>query len=169
VRSICIAAPDQIDQTLATLMRLWKHQSRKSIKVSVQNETSRDEARRRSFSFNQGQVRTLHNVGLSSHESRMKRIEAVIKPHLLDAFREAAPRFGITQFDVVEVHRSGSGAREGRLYRGCSHTADLLPRLRVEFVLFDEDVQTAVNGLFELVHPESVAIFRMDKTIRQTS
>ena len=97
----------------------------------------------------------------------MKRIEAVITPWTLDTFKEAAPGLGISEFDVVEVYRSGCALTEGqqRLCRGREFRADLLPRLRLEFVLFDDDVQATLHQLLELVHPESIAVFRLDRTI----
>ena len=97
----------------------------------------------------------------------MKRIEAVITPWSLDAFKEAAPQLGITAFDLVEVYRSGCTTtdRQKRLYRGHEYTADLLPRLKLEFVLFDDDVKATLHQILELVHPESIAVFKLDQTI----
>ena len=101
----------------------------------------------------------------------MKRIEAVITPWTLDAFKEAAPRLGITEFDLVEVYRSRceTSAKRQRLYRGREFEAELIPRLRIEFVLFDDHVQSALHQLLELVHPESIAIFTLDQEIRTLS
>ena len=97
----------------------------------------------------------------------MKRIEVVITPWSLDAFKEAAPRLGIVEFDLVEVYRSGCATIQNnqRVYRGRGFAIDLLPRLRVEFVLFDDNVQSTLQGLLELVHPESIAIFKLDQTV----
>ena len=96
----------------------------------------------------------------------MKRIEAVIAPWALDAFKEAAPRLGISEFEMVGVYRSGC-ATEGqrRLYRGSDYTPDL-PRLRLEFMLFDDAVQTTLHHLVELIHPESIAVFKLDQVVR---
>ena len=98
----------------------------------------------------------------------MKRIEAVIAPWSLDVFKEAAPRLGIAEFDLVEVYRSGCTTieRQKRLYRGHEFTVDLLPCLTLEFVLFDDDVHTTLHQLVELVNPESIAVFRVDQTLR---
>ena len=97
----------------------------------------------------------------------MKRIELVITPWSLDAFKDAAPRLGIVEFDLVEVYRSGCATIQNnqRVYRGREFTTDLLPRLRVEFVLFDDKVQTTLHALLELMHLESIAIFKLDQTI----
>jgi len=101
----------------------------------------------------------------------VKRIETVIAPWTLDAFREAAPQLGIVEFDLVEVYRSDCATIEQpqRLYRGREFTIDLLPRLRLEFVLFDDDVQATVHHLLELIHPESIAIFKLDQELRPIS
>jgi nitrogen regulatory protein PII len=101
----------------------------------------------------------------------MKRIEVVIAPWTLGAFEEAAPRLGISEFDIAEVYCSGCATIEGheRLYRGREFTADFLPRLRLEFVLFDDEVQIALHQLLELVHPESISVFRLDQEVRTIS
>jgi nitrogen regulatory protein PII len=102
-------------------------------------------------------------------ESHMKRIEAIITPWTLDTFKEAAPRLGITEFDLVEVYRSGCTTieRQKRLYRGREFSAALLPCLKLQFVLLDDDVQATLHQLLELVNPESIAIFRLDETLRR--
>ena len=101
----------------------------------------------------------------------MKRIEAIIAPWTLDTFKEAAPQLGISEFELVEVYRSGCESIEGgkRLYRGLEFKADLSPRLRVEFVMFDDDVQATLHRLLELVHPESISVFRLDREVRTIS
>jgi nitrogen regulatory protein PII len=98
----------------------------------------------------------------------MKRIEAVITPSTLDSFKEAAFRLGISEFELVEVYRLGCETIEGAngLYRGSEYTAELSPRLRVEFVMFDDDVQKTLHGLLQLVHPESISVFRLDQEVR---
>jgi nitrogen regulatory protein P-II 1 len=97
----------------------------------------------------------------------MKRIEAVITPWTLDAFKEAAPKLGISEFNIVEVHRSGCAATEGqkRLYRGVEYRVELLPRLKLEFVLFDDDIKATLEKLMDLVQPDSIAVFKLDQTL----
>jgi hypothetical protein len=51
------------------------------------------------------------------------------------------------------------------LYRGCEYAVDLVPSLRLEFVLFDDDVQTTLHDLLELIHPESIAVFTLNQII----
>jgi nitrogen regulatory protein PII len=98
----------------------------------------------------------------------MKRIEAVILPRHLDTFKEAAPRLGIREFTLIDVYRSGCTTidKQTRLYRGREFTADFLPCLKLEFALFDDAVQSTLHQLLELVNPESIAVFKLDQTLR---
>jgi nitrogen regulatory protein PII len=98
----------------------------------------------------------------------MKRIEAVITPSALDSFKEAAFRLGISEFELVEVYRLGCETldRGNGLYRGSEYRSELSSRLRVEFVMFDDDVQKALHGLLQLVHPDSISVFRLDEEVR---
>src|SRR5712672_2026318 len=100
-------------------------------------------------------------------ESSMKRIETVITPWSLDTFKEVAPKLRISEFNLVEVFRAGCTTVEKRkrIYRGTEYTTDLLPRLKLEFVLSDDDVTATLHQLLELVCPESIAVFKMDQTI----
>ena len=98
----------------------------------------------------------------------MKRIETVITPWSLDTFKEAAPKLGISEFNLVEVYSVGcttTTETRKRLYRGIEYTADLVPRLKLEFVLFDDDVKATLHQLHELVHPESISVLKLDHTL----
>jgi nitrogen regulatory protein P-II 1 len=101
----------------------------------------------------------------------MKRIEAVITPGTLDTFKAAAPRLGISEFELVEVYRldTKTSERGKGLYQGCEYRTDLSPRLRVEFVMFDDDVQRTLHRLLELLRPESISVFRLDQQVRSVS
>ena len=72
----------------------------------------------------------------------MKLITAVIKPHKWDDVREALETFGVTGMTVSEV--SGYGRQKGHteVYRGAEYTVDLVPKVRVEVLVNDEDVTT---------------------------
>jgi len=101
----------------------------------------------------------------------MKKIEAVIQPRALEMFKAMAGRLGISDFDLVELYRSGGEtAEEGkRLYRGQAYYTEMSRRLKLEFVLFDDDVQAVLHQLVELVNPESIAVFPVDETMRQVA
>ncbi|HTW89015.1 MAG TPA: P-II family nitrogen regulator [Candidatus Binataceae bacterium] len=98
----------------------------------------------------------------------MKRIEVVITPWTLDIFKRAALRLGIAEFDVTDVYRVGCEIIEEReqLYRSNEFATNLLPRVKVEFVLFDTHVRTTLHRLLELLNPESVSVFKLEHTLR---
>ena len=71
----------------------------------------------------------------------------------------------------MEVYHLGSepaGVRE-RGYRGHGFTIDLVPRFGIDFVLFDDDVESALHKLHEIVQPDSVSIFSPDQKVRTIS
>jgi len=97
----------------------------------------------------------------------MKRIEVVLEPHALDLFKEITPQLGITEFGVTQVYRSANiEAAERRLYRGSEYTVELLPRLKLDFIVVEEEVERTVQKLGKLVKFDSVAIVKIDQTIR---
>jgi nitrogen regulatory protein P-II 1 len=101
----------------------------------------------------------------------MKRMEMLVKPTALESFKFAAQELGISEFEVSEV-RSWPTAdlrERQRLYRGQEFTVDLLPRLKLEFLVFDRDVKGLLQRVLELVDPERVAIFRVDEVLKLTA
>ena len=69
----------------------------------------------------------------------MKLITAVIKPHKWEDVREALETFGVTGMTVSEV--SGHGRQKGHteVYRGAEYDIALVPKIRIEIVVDDED------------------------------
>jgi nitrogen regulatory protein P-II 1 len=77
----------------------------------------------------------------------MKLITAVIKPHKWDDVREALETFGVTGMTVSEV--SGYGRQKGHteVYRGAEYDIALVPKIRLEILVTDEDVATVVDAI----------------------
>jgi nitrogen regulatory protein P-II 1 len=69
----------------------------------------------------------------------MKLITAVIKPHKWEDVRQALETFGVTGMTVSEV--SGYGRQKGHteVYRGAEYDIALVPKIRIEIVVDDED------------------------------
>ena len=76
----------------------------------------------------------------------MKLVTAVIKPHKWEDVRTALEAFGVTGMTVSEV--SGYGRQKGHteVYRGAEYDVALVPKIRVEIVVEDEDVED-VTGI----------------------
>ncbi|MDH6129689.1 P-II family nitrogen regulator [Kitasatospora sp. GP82] len=77
----------------------------------------------------------------------MKLITAVIKPHRLDEVKSALRDFGVHGLTVTEA--SGYGRQRGHteVYRGAEYTVDLVPKLRIEVLVSDEDADELIDVL----------------------
>ena len=79
----------------------------------------------------------------------MKLVTAVIKPHKWEDVREALETFGVTGMTVSEV--SGYGRQKGHteVYRGAEYDIALVPKIRIEIVVDDAEVDEVVGTLVE--------------------
>jgi nitrogen regulatory protein P-II 1 len=76
----------------------------------------------------------------------MKKIEAVIKPFKLDEVREALSAIGVTGLTVTEVKGFGRQKGHTELYRGAEYVVDFLPKVKVEVVVADKLVESAIEA-----------------------
>jgi nitrogen regulatory protein P-II 1 len=74
-----------------------------------------------------------------AHE--MKKIEAIIKPYKLEEVREALGEAGVQGMTVTDVKGFGRQRGHTELYRGSEYTVDLLPKLKVEILVVDDDAE----------------------------
>ena len=79
----------------------------------------------------------------------MKKIEAIIKPFKLDDVREALTDIGITGMTVTEVKGFGRQKGHTEVYRGAEYAVDFLPKIKMELVLRDDQVDQAVDVIIE--------------------
>lgn len=79
----------------------------------------------------------------------MKKIEAIIKPFRLDDVREALTESGITGMTVTEVKGFGRQKGHTEIYRGAEYAVDFLPKIKLELVLADEQVDNAVEIIIQ--------------------
>ncbi len=77
----------------------------------------------------------------------MKQITAVIKPFKLDEVREALAELGVSGLTVTEVKGFGRQKGHTELYRGAEYVVDFLPKIKVEVVVKDEDVERCIDGI----------------------
>jgi len=77
----------------------------------------------------------------------MKRITAIIKPYKLDDVREALSESGVNGMTVTEVKGFGRQKGHTELYRGAEYVIDFLPKIRLEAVVADEDVDAAIEAM----------------------
>ncbi len=77
----------------------------------------------------------------------MKKIEAIIKPFKLDDVREALSDIGVTGLTVSEVKGFGRQKGHTELYRGAEYVVDFLPKLKLEIVIAEDQLDTCVQTI----------------------
>ena len=77
----------------------------------------------------------------------MKKIEAIIKPFKLEEVKENLGLIGIQGMTVVEVKGFGRQKGHTELYRGAEYIVDFLPKVKIEIVVSDEDLDKAVESI----------------------
>ena len=79
----------------------------------------------------------------------MKKIEAVIKPFKLDDVREALSEIGITGMTAIEVKGFGRQKGHTELYRGAEYVVDFLPKVKVDIIINDDQLDRCVEAITE--------------------
>ena len=77
----------------------------------------------------------------------MKKIEAIIKPFKLDEVKEALQEIGIQGMTVLEAKGFGRQKGHTELYRGAEYVVDFLPKIKLELVLADDQVEAALEAI----------------------
>ena len=77
----------------------------------------------------------------------MKEITAVIKPFKLDEVREALAAVGVTGLTVTEVKGFGRQKGHTELYRGAEYVVDFLPKLKIDVVVSDENLDAVIDAI----------------------
>mgnify|MGYP002652552593 CR=1 FL=1 len=77
----------------------------------------------------------------------MKLISAIIKPFKLDDVRESLSDIGVQGITVTEVKGFGRQKGHTELYRGAEYVVDFLPKVKIEVVVGDEMVETAIDAI----------------------
>lgn len=82
----------------------------------------------------------------------MKKIEAVIKPFKLDDVKEALHDLGLSGMTVIEARGFGRQKGHTELYRGAEYIVDFLPKVKIELVVADDQVDRAVEVIAASAH-----------------
>ncbi len=79
----------------------------------------------------------------------MKKIEAIIKPFKLEEVKDALGQIGIEGMTVSEVKGFGRQKGHTEIYRGSEYTVDFLPKIKIEVVLGDDQLDNAVATIIK--------------------
>lgn len=86
----------------------------------------------------------------------MKKIEAIIKPFKLDEVKEALQDIGVQGLSVVEVKGFGRQKGHTELYRGAEYVVDFLPKVKIEVVLADDQLDGAIEAILNAAKTDKI-------------
>jgi nitrogen regulatory protein P-II 1 len=86
----------------------------------------------------------------------VKKIEAIIKPFKLDEVKEALQELGVQGLSVIEVKGFGRQKGHTELYRGAEYVVDFLPKVKIEVVLDDEQVDGAIEAIVNAAKTDKI-------------
>jgi nitrogen regulatory protein P-II 1 len=101
----------------------------------------------------------------------MKKIEAIIKPFKLEEVKEALGSIGVQGLTVTEVKGFGRQRGHTELYRGAEYIVDFLPKVKIEIVISDDDVERAVGAIISAaktgrIGDGKIFVFDLNQAIR---
>ncbi len=77
----------------------------------------------------------------------MKKIEAIIKPFKVEQVKQALTEIGVTGMTATEVKGFGRQKGHTEIYRGSEYTVDFLPKIKLEIVLPEAQVEAAIAAI----------------------
>ena len=86
----------------------------------------------------------------------MKMITAIIKPFKLDDVRNALAEFGLSGMTVSEVKGFGRQKGHTELYRGAEYVVDFLPKVKLEVVISDDQLDAAVEAIIKAAKTDKI-------------
>ena len=101
----------------------------------------------------------------------MKKIEAIIKAFKLDDVREALSDIGISGMTVTEVRGFGRQKGHTELYRGAEYMVDFLPKVKIEIIVLDEQLEQCINAIVETAQTGKIGdgkifVYDVERVIR---
>jgi len=79
----------------------------------------------------------------------MKKIEAIIKPFKLDDVKEALQEVGINGMTIIEIKGHGRQQGHSELYRGAEYIVDFLPKIKLELIIPNADLDKTLMAITE--------------------
>jgi nitrogen regulatory protein P-II 1 len=86
----------------------------------------------------------------------MKLIVGIVKPFKVDDVKEALHGLGVQGLTVSEVQGYGRQRGHTEVYRGAEYTVDFVPKVRLEILADDDDVQRIVDGLIAAARTDKI-------------
>lgn len=101
----------------------------------------------------------------------MKKIEAIIRPHLLEGVKDALQALGVQGMTISEVKGFGRQKGHTEVYRGSEYKVEFVPKLKIEVVVDDELVEPSVEAVIKTARTGKfgdgkIFVFPVDEAIR---
>ena len=101
----------------------------------------------------------------------MKKIEAIIRPHLLEAVKDSLQTVGVQGMTISEIRGFGRQKGHTEVYRGSEYKVEFVPKLKVEVIIDDELVEQATDAIVKTARTGKfgdgkIFIFPVDEAIR---
>ncbi len=101
----------------------------------------------------------------------MKKIEAIIRPHLLESVKDSLQALGVQGLTISEVKGFGRQKGHTEVYRGSEYKVEFVPKLKLEVVVDDDLVEQAVEAVLKSARTGKfgdgkIFIFPVDEAIR---
>ncbi|HKE58674.1 MAG TPA: P-II family nitrogen regulator [Pyrinomonadaceae bacterium] len=84
----------------------------------------------------------------------MKKIEAIIRPHLLDAVRNALQEVGVAGLTISEVQGYGRQKGHTETYRGTEYQIEFIPKIKIEVVVAEDIEDNVVDAIIKTARTE---------------
>ncbi len=86
----------------------------------------------------------------------LKKIEAIIKPFKLDDVKDALNSIGVQGITVTEVRGYGRQKGHTELYRGAEYVIDFIPKIKIEIVVKNQDVDKTIETIIKSARTEKI-------------
>jgi nitrogen regulatory protein P-II 1 len=101
----------------------------------------------------------------------VKKIEAVIKPFKLEDVKDALAEAGVTGMTVSDVKGYGRQQGHSELYRGAEYVVDFLPKIKLELIVAEEDVDSTIAIIIDAAKTGKIGdgkifVSSIDKVVR---
>jgi nitrogen regulatory protein P-II 1 len=101
----------------------------------------------------------------------MTKIEAIVRPNMLDAIKEALIQIGTEGMTLTEVRGHGRQKGHTEVYKGREYSVDLLPKVKVELVVQDDMVERVVEAILDsaytgVIGDGKIFLYKIDDAIR---
>jgi nitrogen regulatory protein PII len=108
---------------------------------------------------------------LKRGKTSMKKLEAIIRPHLLESVKDALQALGVQGMTISEVKGFGRQKGHTEVYRGSEYKVEFVPKLKVEVIVDDELVEQASDAIVKTARTGKfgdgkIFIFPVDEAIR---